>query len=177
MLTFNAIIFSDEYINERSKSEETNPLVYVLVNEIGKSFLANVCTTILGVLVGLIKFVTAKKERTLNIELRTKNLKYIKIGYKKFVKSMRIQYFFFILISLLAFLFSLYYCTIFCTIYKQSAKGWLIGSSISLIIHFCGFQFIAPLLITFLRHIAKKYPSKKWILGLYSLIHFFKMFF
>ena len=177
MFTFNAIIFSDEYINERLKSEETNPLVYVLVNEIGKSFLANVCTTILLLLVGFIKFVTAQKERTLNIELRTKNLKYIKIGYKKFVKSMRIQYFFFILISVFYFIFSLYYCTIFCTIYKQSALGWLIGSLISLIINFCGFQFIAPLLITFLRHIAKKYPSKKWILGLYSLIHFLKMFF
>ena len=58
-------------------------------------------------------------------------------------------------------LFSWYYALVFCSIYKNSAGGWLYGCFISIvIIDMSVMQFILPISKTLIRAVVRAYPNR-----------------
>lgn len=150
--------------------------MYTLLNEFGKTVFANLCSTALILIISLTIKPPSRYEEEFNTYLKTKSVPEIKKGYNEYILKMKCRYIIYSIIFGIIFTFSLYYCVIFCNIYKKSSQGWVIGSVFSFIIDFVGIQIFGPFLITILRLIAKKNPDSKWVINLYAIVYFLKIF-
>ena len=151
-LVLNAMLFDESYINERFNNKDKIDFGYIMENEIEKSIYASLITVVAGFIVG---YATSFRKRFETVMKKEKNPKQFLISVKKIMKSIKCNFFIFIVITFILFLFFWYYCSAFCAVYHKTQNAWLAGCGITLF--FCWiFQSVIALIATSLRYIGLK---------------------
>ena len=148
---FNALLYKDKYIENLYDNKKYNFLY-----NFPKSILSVIFTYFIEAF--LFYLITSKKKFQEIMESPLiKNYQY---EFESTVKCLKRKVIIFFIVDFIITGFSWYYCSIFCALYQNTSKYWLISLLISLLIHLV-LPFIFCFLPTSLRFFALKKKSKK----------------
>ena len=165
-LTFlsGALFYSITMIEEKHRSD---PKEYI--SQLFKSLFSAIICSVIGFFFGIL---TNYNSVIKGIKItNTKQNQNFEIS--RAIKRIRCKFFFFLILSLLFELFALYFCTIFCELYKDSQWSWICGGIFSVLFPIVG-CLILSIISGFIRYRGIKYQKKrnftisKWINYLYE---------
>ena len=133
---FVALLYQDKYINNIYDNNGKYSFSYNLPN----SIFSVLITYVLDIF--LFKLIISRKKFQEIME--KKNINYKK-EFDSIIKCLKIKIIIFFIIDFILTGFSWYYCCVFCALYSNTAKFWLVSLSISLCIH-----LILPLIFCFI---------------------------
>ena len=160
----NALFYTDEYVSDAYHNDGVLDFITGLPKSI-YSFIATLITT------NLLKMLSnSKSELTEVINNRRQYNNYLDIIYKKLSKLRKKLIVYFILLFLLNIFFS-YYVTVFCAVYRNSQKYWILGCLESF-----GIDFIVALFSCIFLALLRYISIKNHIKCLYILANIINTF-
>ena len=149
---FNALLYEDKYIN----NIYDNNGKYIFIYNFPKSIFSTIITYIIDIF--LFHLITSKYK--LQEILENQNIKNYQSEFESIIKCLKKKIFVFFIIDFIITGFAWYYCSIFCALYQNTSKYWLISLVISLGIHLI-LPFILCFIPTTLRYCALKKKKQK----------------
>lgn len=140
LFCLNAVLFSDDYIDERAENLQNMNYVYTnseFLYTIVKHLFKCLISFILSLIIRLLLNYLCEPSKLVRIEvfeaIKTKNPAVISTAYNIYKKKMKRNFIIFYIISGLIFFFSWYYNLVFCNVYSQNSRVWFYGGVISFI--------------------------------------------
>ena len=141
-----------------------------MLENVTKSLLSFIATTIIVSLMNLIIYIPQKFKDPMNRALRTRNklivprMQYdnykLTINFStNYLNHMRCKFDLYIICFTLLNLYCLYYVCIFNLIYEASSEAWLLSAFTSFILDLCGLSILLPLIQSGIRSLARKEKS------------------
>ena len=161
---FNSLLYENKYVNNIYDNNGKYNFFY----NFPKSLLSDILTYLIDIL--LFQLINSKnKFQEIMEDTKIKN--YEK-EFESIIKCLKRKIIIFLIIDFIITGFAWYYCSIFCAIYPNNCKYWLISSAISLAIHFL-LPFVLCLIPTFFKYYSFKKKNQK----LYKLNRYMEVLF
>jgi magnesium-transporting ATPase (P-type) len=112
----------------------------------------------------LIVYPKKEAEDKLDKALHSDEIEEIKISYYEYLKSMRIRYIVFFILSTIIIVFFWYLVICYCAVFSKTQSGWIYGSILSFMLTIFIFETLFPLFIVMNRSLALTFEFK----GLYQ---------
>ena len=145
---FNALLYQDKYINNIYDNNGKYDFFY----HFPKLLLSVIFTYVIDSFT--FQLITSKHKLQEIIESST--IKNYQNAFESTIKCLKIKIISFFVIDFILTGFSWYYCCVFCALYSNNAKYWLISSCISIIIH-----LLSPFILCFIPTTLKYCSFKK----------------
>ena len=149
---FGALLYEDKYINNIYDNNGR----YIIFYNLPKSLLSVIFTYIIDVF--LFRLITSRNK--FQDIMENNMIVNYKSEFKSIIECLKRKIILFFIIDFIITGFSWYYCCVFCAIYQNTSKYWLLSLLISLIIHFI-LPFILSLIPTTLKYLALKHNNSK----------------
>ena len=151
-LVISALLFDEDYIQDRFKEEDETGFFYLIQNEIPRCIYASLAGTLTSL---LILGISNSKKRFKSAIERSKGAQEFIINSKKIIKKLKCRVIAFLIINLIVMCAFWYYAAAFCAVYQKTQIAWIQGSGITIV--FCIlFQIIYSMFITTLRYMGLK---------------------
>ena len=150
----NGLFYTEEYIENRYKTNKKLNYAYILKKELTKSIYASIFVIIIGKCLNIF---TSNSINYTKIQKKNHDKKYM-IQMKNLIFSLKKKFIILIiLIIILSFSF-FYFLFIFCYIFENNQIWWIVSTFISIIINFI-VPIILCFIITLIRFISLKINS------------------
>ena len=156
---FNALLYEDKYINN---IYDNNGKFIFLFN-----FPKSLISTIIAYIINSFLFHLITSRNAFQEAIENKGVKNYQNKFESIMKCLKKKIIFFFIIDFIITGFSWYYCSIFCALYKNTSKYWLISLLISLGIH-----FLLPFILCFIPATLKYFALKRKNQKIYKLNKF-----
>lgn len=158
MLSF-AMLLEDQIITKRYKFYPGKSSISYVFVVLGLLLLSNIIAVCIRTLLFLIISAPVEISKKFNDKYVSKKLDLVEEGYKDFKSSMMIRFVIFYIFSFLIALGSMYYCTVFCNIYKTTSIVLVIGWGLANIIDFISFGMVHSVVLTATKYLAQSHPK------------------
>ena len=163
---FNSILYSEKIIERRIYNKNRSKIFYPITNEYSKLLLSIIISMVCLVIIKLIIFYTIEQKDKLNSKAQVKGVIVKDEGYNDFKKKIFKRRLFAEIIILFFSLFSFFYVTVFCSIYRKTQINWFLGGIYCLIFEWV---ILSNLYIAIISFVQKKEKE--------DVVHYMKVLF